>query len=93
MKYLEFSDKTISLETFMDKLTDILVPKLVLAMKSPPTERVSKNAAIKMCGRGNIDRWIRTGKLEPVKVTPGKHEFLVKDLLRLKSVQQDYFDV
>lgn len=100
MEQIIFKNRDLSLDTFLDMVamavskrvsTDV-AKKVVSAMKARPKQRLSKNEAIKLCGRGNIDRWIRTGKLEPAKVTPGKHEFLLSDLQRLQGIQQDYFD-
>lgn len=93
MEHIVFKDKDMSFDTFLSKLSAVLVPKIVQAIKSPPKERLSKREAIKKCGRGNIERWIRTGKLEPAKVTPNKHEYLLSDLERLQNIQQDYFDL
>lgn len=93
MRDLIFQNKAITFETFINRLSDALVPKLLKAMKEPPKQRISQNEAFRKYGQGNVRRWVRTGRLQAVSKRPGKLEFRVKDLELLHNVQQDYFEL
>lgn len=87
MLHLEFLDKTVSYETFMRDLT----ARLARLMKSDAAdpEFISQRMAYSIFGRGNVDRWRRTGKVQPCK-RPGKVEYRTADLRLLQRLEQDY---
>ena len=87
MQYIQFPDKCVSYDTFMDDLAK----RVAHAIKHPSyPEYMSQRQAYAVFGRGNIDRWRRNGKIEPC-VRPGKPEYRTADLLKLQQTKQDYF--
>ena len=58
--------------------------------KRPP-KVTSRRQAYKTYGKGNVDNWLKQGKLKPYSVRKGKIEYKVIDLLRLHQQLQDYF--
>ena len=86
---LDFSDKSVSYETFIHDVAAAVVHMLNDTRNDP--EYISQRKAYSMFGRGNVDRWRRTGKIEPCK-RPGKVEYRTADLRLLQQVRQDYFD-
>nr|WP_297934949.1 hypothetical protein [uncultured Lachnoclostridium sp.] len=93
MNELVFQNKTMTFEAFINRLSDVLVPKILMAIKNPPKDRVSQNEAFRIYKQGNVRRWVKTGKLKAASKRPGKIEYRVKDLDELYNVVQDYFDV
>lgn len=87
MLHLEFLDKTVSYETFMQDLA----ARLARLMKSDfaDPEYISQRKAYSIFGRGNVDRWRRIGKVKPFK-RPGKVEYFTADLRLLQRTEQDY---
>lgn len=87
MLHLEFIDKTVSYETFLQDLT----ARLARLMKSDAAdpEFISQRTAYSIFGRKNIDRWRRAGKVQPSK-RPGKVEYRMADLRLLQRTEQDY---
>lgn len=87
MLHLEFIDKTVSYETFLQDLT----ARLVRLMKSDAAdpEFISQRTAYSIFGRKNVDRWRRAGKVQPSK-RPGKVEYRMADLRLLQRTEQDY---
>lgn len=87
MLHLEFLDKTVSYETFLQDLT----ARLARLMKSDAAdpEFISQRTAYSIFGRGNVDRWRRAGKVQPSK-RPGKVEYRMADLRLLQRTEQDY---
>ncbi len=88
MMYLEFPDKVVSYDTFMDDLSSRIVRKMQRAETDPKT--VSQRKAYAIFGRANVDRWRREGRVRPCK-RPGKVEYQMADLRLLQQTQQDYF--
>ena len=41
-------------------------------------------------GRADVERWVRSGNLEPVRISPGKKRYRLIDLQKLASIQQNY---
>lgn len=82
-----FADKSVTYEQFIDELATRLAEKM--SMVENGGMEISKNKAYKMCGRADVDRWIKSGKLEPCRVTPGKTLFKVADLHALANVKQN----
>lgn len=84
---LEFPDKVVSYDTFMDDLSSRIVRKIQRAEKDQET--VSQRKAYSIFGRANVDRWRREGRIAPCK-RPGKVEYCMADLRLLQQTQQDY---
>ena len=88
MIILDFSDKSVTYDTFVHDLAVELARQLSRQRNDPET--VSQRQAYAMFGRGNVDRWRREGKIQPCKRL-GKVEYRTAELRALQSVQQDYF--
>lgn len=84
---IEFSDKLVSYETFMDDLSSRIAHKLLRAANDP--EFVNQRTAYRIFGRANVDRWRRTGQVQPFK-RPGTVDYRMADLRLLQSTSQDY---
>lgn len=84
---LEFPDKIVSYDTFLDDLAERIAAKMQHAAKDP--EFVNQRSAYKIFGRANVDRWRRTGKVQPYK-RPGTVEYRMTDLRMLQTTVQDY---
>lgn len=87
---LDFSDKTVTYDTFVRDVAATVVRMLTDTRNDPET--ISQRQAYRMFGRGNVDRWRRQGKIEPCK-RPGKVEYRTADLRALQRVKQDYFQL
>lgn len=87
---IQFSDKMVTYETFMNDLSSRIVAKIKSTRDDP--EYVSQSQAYRMFGRANVERWRKKGKIKPRK-RPGKLEYSVVELRRLQDVSQDYFNV
>ncbi len=85
---LEFPDRVVSYDAFMDDLASRIVRKIQQTKADPVT--VSQRQAYAIFGRANVDRWRREGRVTPSK-RPGKVEYLTADLRLLQQTQQDYF--
>ncbi len=90
MLTLDFSDKTVTYDTFVHDVASSVVSMLTEVRNEPET--ISQRQAYAMFGRGNVDRWRKQGKIEPCK-RPGKIEYRTAELRRLQQVKQDYFDI
>ena len=88
MLKLNFSDKSVTYDTFIHDVAASVVRMLSEARNDPET--ISKRQAYAMFGRGNVDRWTRQGKIEPCK-RPGKVEYRTAELRALQRTKQDYF--
>jgi hypothetical protein len=85
---LDFEDKSIDYETFLRDIA-IAVVKMIAESQDDP-DVVSQRQAYEMFGRGNVERWVREGKIEPCK-RPGKVEYKTAELRALQRKKQDYF--
>lgn len=85
--YIQFPDKVVSYDTFMEELSSRIV-RMQRAEADPKT--VSQRKAYSIFGRANVDRWRKEGRICPCK-RPGKVEYCMADLRLLQSQQQDYF--
>lgn len=83
-----FSDKSVTLSQFLDGLATQLAIKMVQVEKG--TLEITQAKAYKMFGRGDVDRWKKSGKLKPVRVSPGKIRYKLIDLQKLSKIQQNY---
>ncbi len=89
MTLLQFLDRLIPYDTFLDDLAARIV-KLLKSDHDDP-EFVSQRKAYQMFGRRNVERWKRQGKIVPCK-RPGKVEYRTSELRFLQRTVQDYFD-
>lgn len=89
MTLLQFLDRLIPYDTFLDDLAARIV-KLLKSDHDDP-EFVSQRKAYQMFGRRNVERWRRQGKIVPCK-RPGKVEYRTSELRFLQRTVQDYFD-
>ena len=85
MLQLQFSDRMVSYETFINDVAS----KVVELFNRHDPEMVSQREAYRRFGRGNVDRWRRKGLLKTCK-RPGKVEYSTAELRRLQSRTQDY---
>lgn len=86
--YINFPDRCVSYDTFMDDLSARIVRNMQRAEADPKT--VSQRKAYSIFGRANVDRWRKEGRIRPCK-RPGKVEYCMADLRLLQQTQQDYF--
>lgn len=89
MPTLDFTDKSVTYDTFIRDVATEVVRQLKAQRDDPET--VSQRKAYAMFGRGNVDRWRRQGRVTPFK-RPGKVEYIVAELRNAQHTQQDYFD-
>lgn len=87
MMTIQFSDKVVSYDTFLNDLSARLC-HLLKDEKDDP-EYISQRKAYKLFGRANVDRWLKAGKVTPHK-RPGKVEYNMSELRVLQHTQQDY---
>lgn len=86
--YIQFPDRLVSYDTFLEDLSAKIISKMQQAENDPDT--VSQRKAYDLFGRANVDRWRREGRIQPCK-RPGKVEYRMADLRLLQQTQQDYF--
>ena len=84
---IQFPDRLVSYETFMSDLSARVARMITSDAKDP--EYVSQRTAYSIFGRKNVDRWKRTGRVQPFK-RPGKVEYLMADLRLLQRPEPDY---
>lgn len=83
---MEFADKMVSYDRFLDDLAERVVEKMRLGSEQ---EVMSQRQAYERFGRANVDRWRRQHKLT-IRKRPGKVEYLTTELRRCQRVEQDY---
>lgn len=86
-QFLEFPDKTVTYDTFVNDVASRVV--FLLASDRVDPEYVSQRKAYAMFGSGNVERWRRQGKIEPCR-RPGKVEYKTSELRLLQRTRQDY---
>ena len=89
MAFMQFFDRLIPYEAFLDDLAARIVKMLKSDHDDP--EFISQRKAYELFGRRNVERWKRQGKGVPHK-RPGKVEYKTADLRLLQRTVQDYFD-
>lgn len=87
---LDFADKSVTYETFIRDVA-ASVCRMLSEQRDDP-EVISQRQAYAMFGRGNVDRWRREERIEPLAKRPGKVEYRTAELRALQRVQQDYFN-
>jgi hypothetical protein len=85
---IQFEDKLVPYEVFVKDLARELTALTCEALRLN-NNIVSQNQAFKQFGAGNVRRWVKEGLLTPISKRPGKIEYNVFDLKRLKERQQD----
>jgi hypothetical protein len=85
---IQFPDKMVSYDTFMNDLASRIAHQLQQAQSDPET--ISQRKAFQIFGRANVERWRKQGRIEPCKRV-GKLEYRTADLRLLQQVKQDYF--
>lgn len=88
MGHIQFIDRLVRYETFVDDVASAVVKKLKVTKDDP--EQISQRQAYRIFGRANVERWRRSGLIEPCK-RPGKLEYKTAELRYLQSKKQDYF--
>ena len=83
-----FTDKTVTFEQFVDMLATKVALRIHQIEKGQL--EISQAQADKVFGRADVERWIKSGKLQPVRISPGKKRFSLVDLQNLASIQQNY---
>ena len=85
---LDFTDKSVTFAQFVDFLATKVALRIHQIEKGETA--VSQAQAYKLFGRADVERWIRNGKLHPVRISPGKKRFSLVDLQKLANIQQNY---
>ena len=85
---LEFINKSVTFEQFVD----VLATKVALRIHQIEKGQleISQAQAYKLFGRADVERWVKSGKIEPVRISPGKKRYKLVDLQMLANVQQNY---
>ena len=85
---LEFINKSVTFEQFVD----VLATKVALRIHQIEKGQleISQAQAYKLFVRADVERWVKSGKIEPVRISPGKKRFKLVDLQMLANVQQNY---
>ena len=84
---IDFTDKCVPYEVFMEDLSTRVAEKLARIKAEPDT--ISQNEAFRKFGRANVERWRKDGKVMPV-VGRGKIEYRTADLRELQNRIQNY---
>lgn len=85
---LQFTDQTVTLEQFVDMLATKVALRIHQIEKGQL--EISQAQAYKLFGRADVERWIRNGKIEPSRISPGKKRYRLGELQKLASIQQNY---
>jgi hypothetical protein len=88
MMQIQFSDKMVTYETFVNDIAARLCE--MMALRKDGRLFVSQNEAFRTYGRANVERWRTKGWIEPRK-TKGKLEYSTDRLAYLANIKQDYF--
>ena len=85
---LQFIDKTVTFEQFVDALATKVALQIHQVEKGQL--EISQAQAFKLFGRADVERWVKNGKLVPSRISPGKKRYKLVDLQKLASIQQNY---
>ena len=85
---LQFADQSVTFEKFVD----LLATKVALRMHQEEKGQmeISQAEAYRLFGRADVERWKKSGKLQPCRISPGKKRYKLVDLQELASVQQNF---
>jgi hypothetical protein len=85
---MDFGDRNISYEKFMDDLATRIVSLIKETKEDPPI--ISQRKAFTMFGKCNVLRWEKTGKVT-ARRRPGRTEYNTAELRKCQTTVQDYF--
>jgi hypothetical protein len=85
---LRFTDQTVTFDQFVDMLATKVALRIHQVEKGQL--EISQAQAFKLFGRADVERWVKNGKLEPSRISPGKKRYKLVDLQKLASIQQNY---
>lgn len=85
---LQIGDQTMTFEQLVDSLATKVALRLHQIEKGE--FEISQRQAYKLFGKSDVQRWIRNGKIQPVRISPGKKRYRLIDLQKLASIQQNY---
>ena len=83
----QFPDRMVTYDQFVNDVAARLSCHLNLRACDP--RYMSQAAAFREFGRANVERWRRTGKVQPCQ-RPGKLEYETARLRELQTQEQDY---
>ncbi|UKI45886.1 MAG: hypothetical protein L6V92_10535 [Phocaeicola vulgatus] len=84
----QFVDQTVTYEQFVNELATRIALKIHQVEKGQL--EISQAKAFKMYGRADVERWVKSGKLQPSRISPGKKRYRLIDLQKLADIQQNY---
>lgn len=84
----QFVDQTVTYEQFVNELATRIALKIHQVEKGQL--EISQAKAFKMYGRADVERWVKSGKLQPSRISPGKKRYRLIDLQTLADIQQNY---
>lgn len=84
----QFVDQTVTYEQFVNELATKIALKIHQVEKGQL--EISQAKAFKMYGRADVERWVKSGKLQPSRISPGKKRYRLIDLQKLADIQQNY---
>lgn len=87
----QFADINVTYEDFVEDLATKIALRIHLIEKGQL--EISQARAYKLFGRGDVERWIKSGKLQPCRISPGKKRYRLIDLQKLANIQQNYLIV
>ena len=78
---IKFANISVTFEEFVD----VLASKVALRMYQIEKGQleISQAKAFKMFGRADVERWVKSGKLTPCRISPGKKRYKLADLQKL----------
>lgn len=85
---LQFVDRTVTFDQFVDSLATKVALRIHQIEKGQL--EISQSQAYKLFGRADVERWVKNGKLHPVRISPGKKRYSLIDLQKLANIQQNY---
>lgn len=88
MAFMQFLDHLIPYDTFLNDVAAKVVSMMKADHDDP--DYISQRKAYEIFGRRNVDRWRKTGLIQPCK-RPGRVEYKTSELRLLQRTQQDYF--
>lgn len=85
---MQFCDKSVTYNQFVNDLAS------AVAMRMHQIEKgqleISQAEAFRLFGRADVERWIKNGKIQPCRISPGKKRFKLIELQKLANVLQNY---
>ena len=85
---IKFADISVPFDEFVDTVATKVALRIYQIEKGELD--ISQSKAFKMFGRADVERWIKSGKLKPCRISPGKKRYKLTELQKLASIQQNY---